>query len=170
MAIAVPLNADAIRLINYQVGKDHTHVFSFRGKPIRQSEPTLGTRRSSGPASGLPLARIAAQVGKLARAERNAAVRTAEVNGCESRAIVRRLTRTSRPNTLAHPAPRPKSTARAPTPSRRTRHAKKRSSPCRLLFGVGAAYWPAANAMITGNPPRVCVRRRPPATSSKNYR
>ena len=35
-AIAVPLNAQALGLISKQVGKHRTHVFSFRGKPIRQ--------------------------------------------------------------------------------------------------------------------------------------
>ena len=35
-AIAVPLNAEAVALITKQVGKHRTHVFSFRGKPIRQ--------------------------------------------------------------------------------------------------------------------------------------
>jgi len=35
-AIAVPLNAEALALVSKQVGKHRTHVFSFRGKPIRQ--------------------------------------------------------------------------------------------------------------------------------------
>jgi integrase len=35
-AIAVPLNAEAVALISKQVGKHLSHVFSFRGKPIRQ--------------------------------------------------------------------------------------------------------------------------------------
>lgn len=35
-AIAVPLNAEAVALISKQVGKHQTHVFSFRGRPIRQ--------------------------------------------------------------------------------------------------------------------------------------
>jgi integrase len=35
-AIAVPLNAEAVVLIRKQIGKHATHVFSFRGKPIRQ--------------------------------------------------------------------------------------------------------------------------------------
>jgi integrase len=35
-AIAVPLNAEAVMLIRKQIGKHHTHVFSFRGKPITQ--------------------------------------------------------------------------------------------------------------------------------------
>ena len=35
-AIAVPLNAEALALISRQIGKHLTHVFSFRGKPIRQ--------------------------------------------------------------------------------------------------------------------------------------
>jgi integrase len=35
-AIAVPLNAVAVALIGKQVGKHATHVFSFRGCPIRQ--------------------------------------------------------------------------------------------------------------------------------------
>ena len=35
-AIAVPLNAEAVSIIRRQVGKHPTHVFSYRGKPIRQ--------------------------------------------------------------------------------------------------------------------------------------
>ena len=35
-AIAVPLNAEAVMLIRKQIGKHHTHVFSFRGKQITQ--------------------------------------------------------------------------------------------------------------------------------------
>ena len=35
-AIAVPLNAEAVALIRTQLGRHQTHVFSFRGKPIRQ--------------------------------------------------------------------------------------------------------------------------------------
>jgi integrase len=35
-AIAVPLNGEAMALVQKQVGKHVTHVFSFRGKPIRQ--------------------------------------------------------------------------------------------------------------------------------------
>ncbi len=35
-AIAVPLSATAMVLIRDQVGKHSTHVFSFRGKPVRQ--------------------------------------------------------------------------------------------------------------------------------------
>ena len=35
-AIAVPLNAEAVALVSKQVGKHQTHVFSFRGRPIRQ--------------------------------------------------------------------------------------------------------------------------------------
>lgn len=35
-AIPVPLNAEAVALISKQVGKHRTHVFSFRGRPIRQ--------------------------------------------------------------------------------------------------------------------------------------
>ena len=32
----MPLNAEAVGLISKQVGKHLSHVFSFRGKPIRQ--------------------------------------------------------------------------------------------------------------------------------------
>jgi integrase len=35
-AIAVPLNTEAMALVRKQVGKHLTHVFSFRGKPIKQ--------------------------------------------------------------------------------------------------------------------------------------
>ena len=35
-AIPVPLNAEAAALVNKQVGKHPTHVFSFRGRPIIQ--------------------------------------------------------------------------------------------------------------------------------------
>jgi integrase len=35
-AIAVPLSAAAVVLIREQIGKHSTHVFSFRGKPVRQ--------------------------------------------------------------------------------------------------------------------------------------
>ncbi len=35
-AIAVPLNEDAMAVVVRQVGKHPTHVFSFRGRPIRQ--------------------------------------------------------------------------------------------------------------------------------------
>ncbi|HXM80519.1 MAG TPA: tyrosine-type recombinase/integrase [Burkholderiales bacterium] len=35
-AIAVPLSAAAVVVIREQVGKHSTHVFSFRGKPVRQ--------------------------------------------------------------------------------------------------------------------------------------
>ena len=35
-AIAVPLNAAAVVVIRSQIGKHSTHVFSYRGKPVRQ--------------------------------------------------------------------------------------------------------------------------------------
>ena len=35
-AIAVPLNAEAVILIRRRLGKHPTHVFSYRGRPIRQ--------------------------------------------------------------------------------------------------------------------------------------
>lgn len=35
-AIAVPLSATAVAVVRGQVGKHSTHVFSFRGKPVRQ--------------------------------------------------------------------------------------------------------------------------------------
>ena len=35
-AIAVPLSAAAVIVIREQIGKHSTHVFSFRGKPVRQ--------------------------------------------------------------------------------------------------------------------------------------
>ena len=35
-AIAVPLNAEAVMIIRKRIGRHSTHVFSFRGKPIRQ--------------------------------------------------------------------------------------------------------------------------------------
>ena len=35
-AIAVPLSASAVAIIRGQIGKHPTHVFSFRGKPVRQ--------------------------------------------------------------------------------------------------------------------------------------
>jgi len=35
-AIAVPLNAEAVVIIRGQIGRHATHVFSFRGRPIRQ--------------------------------------------------------------------------------------------------------------------------------------
>ena len=35
-AIAVPLNAEAVLIIRRQVGKHPTHVFSFKGMPVRQ--------------------------------------------------------------------------------------------------------------------------------------
>jgi integrase len=35
-AIAVPLNAHAVALVQKQIGKHATHVFSYRGKPIVQ--------------------------------------------------------------------------------------------------------------------------------------
>ena len=35
-AIAVPLNAEAMLLVQKQVGKQQTHVFSFRGQPVVQ--------------------------------------------------------------------------------------------------------------------------------------
>jgi integrase len=35
-AIAVPLNADAVLVIRAQIGRHPTHVFSFKGKPVRQ--------------------------------------------------------------------------------------------------------------------------------------
>jgi integrase len=34
-AIAVPLNSEALAVVSKQVGKHRTHVFSFRGKPVR---------------------------------------------------------------------------------------------------------------------------------------
>lgn len=36
-AIAVPLNADALTLIAKQSGKHPTHVFTYRGNPVRQT-------------------------------------------------------------------------------------------------------------------------------------
>ena len=36
-AIAVPLSAAAVVLLREQIGKHATHVFSFRGKPLRQA-------------------------------------------------------------------------------------------------------------------------------------
>jgi integrase len=35
-AIAVPLNSEAVVIIRKQIGRHATHVFSFKGKPIRQ--------------------------------------------------------------------------------------------------------------------------------------
>ena len=35
-AIAVPLSATAVIVIRKQIGKHSTHVFSYRGKPVRQ--------------------------------------------------------------------------------------------------------------------------------------
>ena len=35
-AIAVPLNAEAVLIIRSRIGNHETHVFSFRGRPIRQ--------------------------------------------------------------------------------------------------------------------------------------
>jgi integrase len=35
-AIAVPLNAEAVTILQARSGQHATHVFSFRGKPIRQ--------------------------------------------------------------------------------------------------------------------------------------
>jgi integrase len=35
-AIAVPLNSDAVAIVQKQIGKHNTHVFSYRGKPITQ--------------------------------------------------------------------------------------------------------------------------------------
>src|SRR5574338_294598 len=35
-AIAVPLNAEAVMIIRKRIGRHSTHVFSFRGRPIRQ--------------------------------------------------------------------------------------------------------------------------------------
>jgi len=35
-AIAVPLNAEALRLVSKQVGKHTTHVFSYKGTPIQR--------------------------------------------------------------------------------------------------------------------------------------
>lgn len=35
-AIAVPLNDDAVAVIRRQIGKHHTRVFTFAGKPVRQ--------------------------------------------------------------------------------------------------------------------------------------
>src|SRR5471032_2803427 len=35
-AIAVPLNAEAAQIVRKRLGKHSTHVFSFRGQPIRQ--------------------------------------------------------------------------------------------------------------------------------------
>ena len=35
-AIAVPLNAEAVKLIRAQLGRHHTHVFSYQGNPITQ--------------------------------------------------------------------------------------------------------------------------------------
>ena len=35
-AIAVPLNAEAVVMIQKQIGKHATHVFSFKGKPVTQ--------------------------------------------------------------------------------------------------------------------------------------
>ena len=34
--VAVPLNAEAVSLIRNQLGRHQTHVFSYRGEPIRQ--------------------------------------------------------------------------------------------------------------------------------------
>lgn len=36
-AIAVPLRAAAVIVIREQIGKHSTHVFSFRGNPVRQA-------------------------------------------------------------------------------------------------------------------------------------
>ena len=79
-AIAVPLNAEAMALVQKQVGKHLTHVFSFRGKPIKQVSTKAwyaGARACRH--QGFSVARSAALLGALARAERHAAVRVAGV-------------------------------------------------------------------------------------------
>lgn len=48
---AVPLNAIAIAVLQKQIGKHPTRVFTFRGEPILQVGPRPGRQRSSGPAS-----------------------------------------------------------------------------------------------------------------------
>jgi integrase len=35
-AIAVPLNGDAVAIVRRRIGQHATHVFNFRGQPIRQ--------------------------------------------------------------------------------------------------------------------------------------
>jgi integrase len=36
-AIAIPLNADAVQVIREQLGKNHTHVFTYKGEPVTRA-------------------------------------------------------------------------------------------------------------------------------------
>ena len=36
-AIGVPLNEDAIKVLKTQIGKHHTHVFTYFGKPVSKA-------------------------------------------------------------------------------------------------------------------------------------
>ena len=66
-AIAVPLSAAAVIVIREQIGKHSTHVFSFRGKPVRQvNTKAWRTSVEACRHQGFPMARLAAYLGKLA--------------------------------------------------------------------------------------------------------
>jgi integrase len=79
-AIAVPLSATAVIVIREQIGKHSTHVFSFRGRPVRQVN-TKAWRQALKRVRyrRLSLARSAAYLGELACAGGNAVASAARV-------------------------------------------------------------------------------------------
>ena len=79
-AIPVPLNAEAVVADRKQLGKHPTHVFSYPGQADHAGQHqglVRGLERCRH--QGFSLARSAAHLGELARAERHAAVRAAGV-------------------------------------------------------------------------------------------
>ena len=39
-AIGIPLNEEAVRIVKMQIGKHNTHVFTYRGKPVKKAGST----------------------------------------------------------------------------------------------------------------------------------
>ena len=75
-AIAVPLNAEAVVIIRRQTGKHPTRVFSYQGRADSSGQHEGVVRGARARRHHrLSLARPSAHLGKLARAERNAAAR-----------------------------------------------------------------------------------------------
>lgn len=67
-AIAVPLSAAAVIVIREQIGKHSTHVFSYRGKPVRRQHQGMARGVKAGRHRRFPMARLATYLGELARA------------------------------------------------------------------------------------------------------
>ena len=77
-AIAVPLNAEAVLVIRAQIGRHPTHVFSFKGKPVRQvSTKAWYAALERAGIHDFRWHDLAAYLGKLARAAGHAVTRVA---------------------------------------------------------------------------------------------